>query len=79
VSGAPRLSDLESLLLSAGFEEVSIEIKEESREVIAGWMPGTGAEDFVASAKVCAIKPLFEKPKIAVCGMPKPAKVSRGG
>ena len=79
MSGAPRLSDLESLLLSAGFEDVSIEIKEESREVIAGWMPGTGAEDFVASAKVCATKPLFEKPKIAICGMPKPAKVSRGG
>lgn len=79
MSGAPRVSDLESILLSAGFEDVSIEIKEESREVIAGWMPGTGAEDFVASAKVCAIKPLFEKPKIAVCGMPKPAKVSRGG
>ena len=37
--------------------EVSIEVKEESREVIAGWMPGSGAEEFVASAKVCAVKP----------------------
>ena len=57
VSGAPRLSDLESILLAAGFEDVSITVTEESREIIAGWMPGSGAEDFVASAKICAVKP----------------------
>ena len=57
MTGAPRTGDLESLLKEAGFEEVSIEVKEESRDVIAGWMPGSGAEDYVASAKVCAVKP----------------------
>ena len=51
------MGDLESLLKAAGFEEVSIEVREESRDVIAGWMPGSGAEDYVASAKVCAVKP----------------------
>jgi len=72
VSGAPRLSDLESLLLEAGFEEVSITVKEESREVIAGWMPGSGAENFIASAKVCAVKPLLNEatPVVQVCGVP---------
>ena len=69
--------------------EVSIEVKEESREVIAGWMPGSGAEEFVASAKVCAVKPkliengmsklkvdvIQEEPKLMVCGMPKPSEV----
>jgi len=77
VTGAPRTGDLESLLKEAGFEEVSIEVKEESREVIAGWMPGSGAEEFVASARVCANKPKIvqEEPKLMVCGMPKPEEV----
>ena len=74
---------MESLLQAAGFEDVSIEIKEESREIIAGWMPGSGAENFVASAKVCAIKPKLvqAKPVVQVCGLPKPSssKPSRGG
>jgi len=69
--------------------EVSIEVKEESREVIAGWMPGSGAEEFVASAKIIAVKPELiengmsklkvdgkqEEPKLMVCGMPKPSEV----
>jgi len=71
------------LLQAAGFEDVSIEVKEESREVIAGWMPGTGAENFVASAKVCALKPKIVQtnPVVEVCGLPKPSssKPSKGG
>jgi len=69
--------------------EVSIEVKEESREVIAGWMPGSGAEEFVASAKIIAVKPeliengmsklkvdgMQEETKLMVCGMPKPSEV----
>lgn len=35
-----------------------IDIKEESREVIKQWLPGSGAEDFVVSANVQAIKPM---------------------
>ena len=44
--------------------------------MIAGWMPGSGAEEFVASAKVCAVKPKLdiEEPKLMVCGMPKPSE-----
>jgi len=82
VSGAPPIGDLESLLQAAGFEDISIEVKEESREVIAGWMPGAGVEDFVASAKVCAVKPKEQAtPVVAVCGPPEPtiAKPSKGG
>lgn len=71
------------MLQAAGFEDVSIEVKEESRDVIAGWMPGSGAEDFVASAKVCAVKPKLvqEPPVVEVCGLPKPSSVkpSSGG
>ena len=83
MSGAPRISDLESILYEAGFEDVSLTIKEESKEVIAGWMPGSGAEEFVASAKVCAVKPMCEAqaiPILQVCGPPSSNKVkSKGG
>ena len=41
----------------AGFVEVRIEIKEESREVIKQWIPGSGAEDFVVSADITGVKP----------------------
>lgn len=51
------MSALEQELLDAQFGEVTIEIKEESREVIAQWMPGSGAEDFVVSADIQATKP----------------------
>lgn len=45
------------MLTAAGFINVNIRIKEESREVIKQWMPGSGAEDFVVSAEVTADKP----------------------
>jgi len=48
---------MEVLLEQAGMVEVRVEFKEESREVIAQWMPGSGAEDYVVSADISAIKP----------------------
>jgi len=46
------------MLTAAGFINIEIRIKEESREVIKQWMPGSGAEDFVVSAEVTADKPV---------------------
>lgn len=45
------------LLSGAGFGDVKVEPKEESRAVIAQWMPGSGAENFVISANISAVKP----------------------
>ena len=45
------------MLLAAGFVDVSVELKPESREIIKDWMPGSGCEDFVVSANVTARKP----------------------
>jgi hypothetical protein len=58
VSGAPEIDILRSQLLAAGFlpESISVDIKEESREVIKQWIPGSGAEDFIVSANVSARK-----------------------
>ena len=49
--------DLIDMLVDAGFERVSVVEKEESKEFIKDWLPGSGAEDYVVSATVTAYKP----------------------
>lgn len=57
VSGAASVATLEELLRSAGFESIRVDVREESRAFIRDWMPGSGAENYVASATVEAVKP----------------------
>jgi len=57
ISGASPVEELRAALSQAGFVEVDIDVKGESREFIRDWMPGSGAEDFIASAAIQAIKP----------------------
>ena len=58
MAGAPEIDTLRSQLLAAGFlpDSITIDIKDESREVIKQWIPGSGAEDFIVSANVSARK-----------------------
>ncbi len=58
VAGATFQADLESMLISAGFTEVRVEVKEESRTFINDWLPGKDAGDYVASANITARKPM---------------------
>ncbi|MBV9252328.1 MAG: arsenite methyltransferase [Acetobacteraceae bacterium] len=57
VAGAATVRDIEAWLTSAGFHDIRITIKPESRELVASWAPGRGIEDYVASATVEASKP----------------------
>jgi hypothetical protein len=50
------LESLESYLSGAGFTDIHVNLKEESREVIKQWLPGSGAEDYVVSAEITAKK-----------------------
>lgn len=50
------MESLENFLEAAGFKDINLELKEESREVIKQWLPGSGAEDFVVSAEITARK-----------------------
>ena len=56
VSGAPQKESLENILNEAGFRDVDMKLKEESRGIISQWLPGSGAEDFVISAEIKAKK-----------------------
>lgn len=51
------MDDVEPLLTKAGFDEVVVQCKEESKEFIKDWLPGSGAEQFVVSANITARKP----------------------
>lgn len=57
IAGAASIATLEAMLREAGFERIRIDVKRGSAEFIAQCMPGSGAEAYVASATVEAIKP----------------------
>jgi SAM-dependent methyltransferase len=57
VSGAASVETLRTILRQVGFNDIRIEVKEESRNFIREWMPGTGIEEYVASATIEAVKP----------------------
>ncbi len=58
VAGAAASSAVEAWLRAAGFGEICIAVKPDSREYIAGWAPGRGIENYVASATIEARKPV---------------------
>jgi ubiquinone/menaquinone biosynthesis C-methylase UbiE len=57
MAGASLLSEVESMLVAAGFTQVRVMPKDESRSLIRDWAPGTRVEDFVVSATIEAVKP----------------------
>jgi SAM-dependent methyltransferase len=57
VAGAAPVDALRGLLEGAGFADVRVTVRPESRDVIRGWFPGSHAEDYVASAAIEATKP----------------------
>jgi arsenite methyltransferase len=57
VSGAAAVDDVQQLLEAAGFENIAVQVRPESREFIRDWLPGSGVENYVASATIEAVKP----------------------
>jgi hypothetical protein len=45
------------MIADAGFEDIRIAVQVQSRTLIEEWRPGSGAEQFVASALIEAVKP----------------------
>ncbi len=57
VAGASEVSDLQTILKAVGFEQISINPKDESKTFIKDWAPGRSIEDYVLSAAIEAVKP----------------------
>jgi SAM-dependent methyltransferase len=57
MAGATPIAELDAMLREAGFEEVRIQPREESKSFIREWAPGTPVTDFVVAASIEAIKP----------------------
>jgi arsenite methyltransferase len=58
IAGAALLDDLKTILAGAGFENIRVAPKAQSREVLREWFPGKGLENFVAAAMIEAVKPV---------------------
>lgn len=56
VSGASSIEELQNMMQQAGFKNIKIEPKDESREFIKDWAPGSNIEDYVISASIQAVK-----------------------
>lgn len=63
VGGAATIDDTADMLREAGFEDIRINPKDESREIIQEWVPGKNARDYVVSAYIEAVKPTNTEPK----------------
>jgi arsenite methyltransferase len=57
MGNASLIEDLQHMMQVAGFEQIRIEPKDESKEFIKDWAPGLNVTDFVVSATIEAVKP----------------------
>lgn len=57
LAGATLITELDTILKDAGFIDVKITPKDQSREFIKSWAPGAKLENFVTSALIQAQKP----------------------
>ncbi|MFZ3045801.1 MAG: arsenite methyltransferase, partial [Desulfatirhabdiaceae bacterium] len=58
IAGASTIPELESMLVKAGFGNIRITPKENSKDFIKDWVPGSQVEDYVVSAMIEAVTPM---------------------
>ena len=57
IGGTEKIENIEKMLLEAGFQDIRIQPRAESRQSIRQWFPERNLEDYVASATIEAKKP----------------------
>ncbi len=57
VSGAATMAEITEMLQEAGFQNIEIQTKDESRELISHWVPGKNVQNYIVSATIEAVKP----------------------
>ena len=56
--GASLIDDVEAMLRDAGFSDIQIQPKDDSKTFMREWIPGTDITDYVVSASISAVKPV---------------------
>ena len=69
MAGASHIDEVKEMLRAAGFRQVRVTRKDESKKFIAEWAPGTAITDYVVSANIEAVKmaPSCCDPKSGCC------------
>ncbi len=67
MGNASLIDDLKRMMADAGFEEIMIQPKDESKEFIKDWAPEHNVTDYVVSATIEAIKPSGSSHSPACC------------
>ncbi|MEK4510820.1 methyltransferase domain-containing protein [Paenibacillus anaericanus] len=57
ISGASSIEELKAMLQCSGFNNISIEPKDESKSFIKDWVPGANVDNYIVSAVIKANKP----------------------
>lgn len=57
MGNASLIEDVEAMMAAAGFEQIRIEPKDESKAFIKEWAPGYAVTDYLVSASITAVKP----------------------
>jgi hypothetical protein len=57
VSGAATVVEITAMLQEAGFQDIEIQTRDESRELIREWVPEKNVQDYIVSASIEAVKP----------------------
>lgn len=56
IGGAEYIEEIRTMLQDAGFRNIRLEPRANSREIVKSWAPGKNIEDLVASYNIEAIK-----------------------
>ena len=56
IAGSATVPETERMLRNAGFSQIRIDVKDQSKAFIKDWFPGSGAESYVRSATIEACK-----------------------
>ena len=62
MAGASLIAEVEEMLINAGFQQIRIAPKDESKSFIGDWAPGTAVTDYVVAATIEAVKPATGSP-----------------
>lgn len=56
IAGAEQVDTIRAMLEQAGFKDIRLTPKENSKEILTSWIPESNVEDYVASFRIEAIK-----------------------